>query len=297
VIRLTKRSIILISAIFALVALCFNPQIFVPIARANQPSPLVITLTGFTECEITVVTIVVVYDYSINDGQFCFTIGNGGGSIIGISSPFVALGPIPPGGGTICGRVVAGVTPEEAAKSLLVTFDFGSPQPCIERITCENSSGNPRNIAFLDIFVFQDQFQFTILNSSESKDAITGVGFDLGSTGPFTLDSIIPTPQPSNQDLVFTTDSGKVPKFKNAELSFAVMTGNVFAGGNPLIGIQPGETSSWFGVSGNFYGLIGSIPDGTHVRFRGSNEDIQCTTPICDNCSGSLSGIISGSPR
>jgi hypothetical protein len=291
----TKRSIILISAVFALVALCFNPQIFAPIARANQSPPLVITLNGSTECGIGATTSVVVSDYAINDGQFCFTIGNGGGRIVGISSPFVALGPVPPQGGTICGHVLAAVTPQEAAQSLLVTYDFGY-QPCAERISCENSSGKPRNIALLEIIVFQDEFWFTILNSSESRSAITRVGFDLESTGPFTLNSIIPTPQPGDQDLIFTTESEKIPKFKNAELSFAVKTGNVFGVGNPLIGIQPGETSSQFRVSGNFSGLIGiTIPDGAYVRFTG-NEDVQCTYQ-CDDCSGGLSGIISGSPR
>ena len=294
----SRRTILFtLSICIVIIPLWFRPQTLAPNARAQQSPPLFIYLIAPTECGIQVTSEIIIDTYSVDNGEFCITLFNGGGRIVGITSPLVTFGTIPPQGGTICGSVVPGVSALEAARSLVVTFNFGGLGFCVERIKCENTFGNRHDIALLDVLLFKDQLWFTIQNSSESQSAITGVGFDLERNGPFTLDSIIPTPQPGNQNLVFTSDKERVPEAKGAELSFAVTTGHVFAGGNPFLGIQPGETSSQFRVNGNFVGLVGvDIPDGTYVRFAGDITDVQCRYD-CPQCGGSLTGIVSGSPR
>ncbi len=294
---LTKRlTIFKVSAVLALAVLCFNAQTFAPSARANQSPALLITVTGPTPCGGQAQdTVAIVHDYSVGEGQFCFTI-DPTIEIVGISSFLVLLDPasISAQGGTICTKNFdGGATAQELAESLVVTFDFGS-ELCIQSVSCEEFVGNQVNIALLDVTRTESQFCFSIVNSAQSADPITGVGFQLGSLGPFILDSVIPTPQPGSQDLGLRTNRGRVPEFNNTQLDFAVIAGNNFAGGNPHIGIQPGETSSRFCVGSDFSGSnLDQNATYTYLRFRG--HVVNCESACC--AGGGITGIVSGSPR
>ncbi len=187
-------------------------------------------------------------------------IGTNGAVII----EFVTTPILPRSTGGICLLVDDQFTSDQIERSLLVeTSD-------VEKISC---TLHPTRF---HVTLIRDQevcfsFQNTAATSPSDKGTITDVGFTLG-LGPFTLASIDPIPQPNNQELVFTTGLDAIPGTfpSSGSISFAVITGNRFVGGNPLTGVLSGEQSSVFCVNGPFPRMFASdFLLHTYIRFRG----------------------------
>lgn len=103
-------------------------------------------------------------------------------------------------------------------------------------------------------------FTFTITNTSAittpgSTSTITGVGFDLPPLGNASASGLngftgMQAPSLSSTFTFSDGDLGNVPHgFNSAVLDFGFLTGDNFNGGNPNLGLLPGESAS-FTVSG-----------------------------------------------
>ena len=126
-------------------------------------------------------------------------------------------------------------------------------------------------------------FTFTITNTSAitqpgSTSTITGIGFDLpprGNASDSGLNGFTGMQAPSlSSTFTFSdADLGTVPHGFGSPppvvLDFAFITGNDFAGGDPQLGLQPGESAS-FTVSGAaFAGFTeAEICNAIYVRFQ-----------------------------
>jgi hypothetical protein len=197
----------------------------------------------------------------------------------------------------------SGFSALQIAQSLVVVF---GADLTVGGFQCQESFEETDDIQEIDasiniIFASESQFCFTVSNSETSEDAITGVGFAATADGLFTLESIDPLPQPGRQNLTFTTDPGPVPQFHNIQfvpglapefsnnlLDFALVTSNVFAGGNPQKGIQPGETSSEFCVNGSFSLDLPVSTNFVFVRYPG--KVLTCRGAVIASVGGGLIG-------
>jgi hypothetical protein len=134
---------------------------------------------------------------------------------------------------------------------------------------------------------------FTILNTSPSTAAITGIGFDLpplGNGAASGLNGFTGSQAPSlTSTFTFSDgDLGNVPHgFNSAVLDFGFITGpsGNFAGGQVALGLLPGESGS-FTVSGaGFAGLTEEeICNAIFVRFQNVpapfNSDVGVPTQV-----------------
>jgi hypothetical protein len=302
-----RLTILKVSTVLALAALCFNPRTFSP-TRASQSPILSIVFTGTDSGGTVSLTAAQLSDYSLDRRQFCFAVANlSNGTILGIRSNLVTLDVVPIGpfgSAAICGRLSSGnvtspvgLTAQDIAMSLVVIYDLGQIELCHlpGHLTCDFDTGHRLGVTYLIDPLIPNQACFTICNNPE--DPITGLGFDLPeSRGPFALVSVEPSCQNlngGNKSLTFLTGIEGIHGFSNATLDFAMTTGNTFAGGgNPL-------QSSKFCVSGNFEGLTpAGLASSVYVNFRGDGNimHVICTAD-CPCCSGALTGILSGSPR
>ena len=149
-------------------------------------------------------------------------------------------------------------------------------------------NSNPNATATLTITSLTNtQLSFTITNTG-SSGVVGAVGFALPGTGTYTLGSITPSNQPGNQNFTFSTNPGNVPQFNGVTLDFAMVThADNFAGSNPPRGVQAGQTSSTFTISGNFTGLTQQqIASFVYVRFQALNTNPDSDVGRCTNCGG-----------
>ena len=147
-------------------------------------------------------------------------------------------------------------------------------------------NSNPNATATLNITSLTNtQLSFTITNTG-SSGVVGAVGFALPGTGTYTLGSISPINQPGNQNFVFSTNPGNIPQFNGVTLDFAMVThADNFAGSNPPRGVQAGQTSSTFTISGNFTGLTQQqIAAAVYVRFQALNTNPDSDVGRCTNC-------------
>src|SRR5688500_13296095 len=110
-------------------------------------------------------------------------------------------------------------------------------------------------------------FTFTITNTSAitqpgSTSTITSIGFDLppvGNASSSGLNGFTGSQAPSLSS-TFTFSDGNLGNvshgFDDAVLDFGFITGSNFSGGNPNLGLLPGESAS-FTVSGAAFAEIG----------------------------------------
>jgi len=150
-------------------------------------------------------------------------------------------------------------------------------------------NSNPNATASINITSLTNtQLSFTVTNTG-GGGVVGAVGFDLPGTGTYSLVSISPADQPANQQFVFSTNAGNIPQFNGVTLDFAMVThADNFAGSNPPKGIQAGQTSSTFTISGNFTGFTQQqIASFAYVRFQAldSNPDSDVGHQ-CTNCGG-----------
>ncbi|HEY0386305.1 MAG TPA: PEP-CTERM sorting domain-containing protein [Pyrinomonadaceae bacterium] len=103
--------------------------------------------------------------------------------------------------------------------------------------------------------------------TNTSAGVVTGFGFDLPGSGSYTLQSVT---NPGSGTFTFSANAGNVPQFNSAGLDFALVThADNFAGGNPPSGLNQGQSSSVFCISGNFTGLSQQqIANAVYVRFQ-----------------------------
>jgi PEP-CTERM motif len=149
-------------------------------------------------------------------------------------------------------------------------------------------NSNPNATATLNITSLTNtQLSFTITNTG-SSGVVGAVGFALPGAGTYSLVSISPADQPANQQFVFSTNPGNVPQFNGVTLDFAMVThANNFAGSNPPKGVQAGQTSSTFTISGDFTGLTQQqIASFVYVRFQALNTNPDSDVGRCTNCGG-----------
>jgi PEP-CTERM motif len=149
-------------------------------------------------------------------------------------------------------------------------------------------NSNPNATATLNITsLTNSQLSFTITNTG-SSGVVGAVGFALPGSGTYSLVSISPVDQPANQNFVFSTNPGNVPQFNGVTLDFAMVThADNFAGSNPPRGVQAGQTSSTFTISGNFTGLTQQqIASFVYVRFQALNTNPDSDVGRCTNCGG-----------
>ena len=114
---------------------------------------------------------------------------------------------------------------------------------------------------------------FTVQNTGQG--VITAVGFDLPGTLRTGFTGSV-SGQPAGQAFGFFTNDSQVPQFQGAVLDFGFGSTNNpnqtpdFTSGATGTGIQPGQTSGTFTVTGPFFGLTqAQILAGAFVRFQG----------------------------
>src|SRR5688500_7662525 len=144
-----------------------------------------------------------------------------------------------------------------------------SAQAQPDTITVVGADSGPSSTATV-VCEFNSQtntFTFTITNTSAitqpgSTSTITSIGFDLppvGNASSSGLNGFTGSQAPSLSS-TFTFSDGNLGNvshgFDDAVLDFGFITGSNFSGGNPNLGLLPGESAS-FTVSGAAFAEIG----------------------------------------
>jgi hypothetical protein len=187
----------------------------------------------------------------------------------------------------------AGLNANQIAESLLMAFDeTGFIEKPYLPLRFTTGIGD-RTVGFIDYYQTEgDQSCLDI--AAASGVVITAVGFDSESAGAHSLDLVIPTPQPSNQNLKFTANPGAVAGHSEATLDFALVTKKNFNKGKPSKGIRPGETSSIFCING-----AGS--HSIYLRYQDANGNYGTAVAVSEEGGGiplgGLKGRVGTRPR
>ncbi len=128
-----------------------------------------------------------------------------------------------------------------------------------------NETGSLATANITSFSLSNNTFTFTIQNTSPFNAGITSIGFDLPGAGRTGFSLVSGT----NGNFNLSMSPDNVPQFNSAQLDFALITGNNFAGGgNPNRGILSGQSAT-FSVSGNFANLSAEqIINSIFVRFQ-----------------------------